>query len=119
MGFFTSTKNIIIAVITAIIGGYVITQKIKAARAESKLQQIETKIAKTNVIVAKQVAKAKAEAKEVETSTEIEVLQTLIKDRGEALIEMDEIEKEIAETQKEKQVQVQGRTRGKAFKVEV
>ena len=117
-GFFSSTKNIIMAVGGALLFGYVATQKYKAYKAEDELKTIETKIAKTNVVVAKQKAKAKAQAKEIETTTEVEILRELKKEEKRVLKEMDIIEKEIVETQKEK-VAVKGRKRGKKIKVEV
>jgi vacuolar-type H+-ATPase subunit I/STV1 len=117
-GFFSNTKNIIMAIGAALIGGYVLKQKYNAYKAEDKLKTIETKIAKANVVVAKEVAKSKAEAKEIETSSTIETLRTLKEEKKKVLEEMDEIEKVIVETQKEKE-EVTGRKRGKKIKVEV
>ena len=117
-GFFSSTKNIIMAIGAALIGGYVLKQKYDAYQAETKLKQIEGQIAKANVAVAKEVAKAKAEAKEVEHTTEVETLRVLKEEKKKVLKEMDEIEKTIIETQKVKE-EVKGRTKGKKIKVEV
>jgi len=56
--FFSNTKNIIMAIVVALIGGYVVKQKYTAYKAEDKLKTLEKDIAKYNVIVAKQIAKA-------------------------------------------------------------
>ena len=107
-----SAKNIIIAIITALLGGYVITQKVKAARAEAKLLKLETQIAKKNVIVAVAAAKAKANIKDLEATTEVKIIKDLQKEKKKVIKEMTEIEAQIAETQKEK-AEVKGRTKGK------
>lgn len=118
-GFFSNTKNIIMAIGAALIGGYVIKQKYDAYQAETKLKQIEGQIAKANVAVAKEVAKAKAEAKEVEHSSEVETLRVLKEEKKKVLKEMDEIEKTIVETQAEKVPVEPTRKRGKKIKVDV
>lgn len=115
-GFFSSSKNIMMAIGAAVIGGYVAKQKYDAYQAESKLKDIETKIAKTNVIVAKEKAKAKAKAVEVETSTHIEVLKELKVQEKEVLKEMDALEEVIEKTQAKK-AEVKGRKRGESFTV--
>lgn len=114
--WFSTAKNAIMAIIAALVGGYVLKQKYDAYQAESKLKDIEGKIAKTNVKVAKEVAEAKAKAKDLETSTHIEVLKDLKKQEKEVLAEMDAIQEEIEKTQAEK-AEVKGRKRGKSFKV--
>ena len=116
--WFINFKTIIIGIITALVGGYVIKQKITAARAESKLQDIEIKIAKTNIVVAKQVAESKAESKDIETTTEIETLKELTIAKKEALKEIDDITKIIADTQKEK-VATKSRTRSADIEIEI
>ena len=117
-GFFSSTKNIIMAIGATLMGGYILSQKYKAYQAESKLQSLENQIAKTNVAVAKEVAKSKAQAKEVETTSTAETLRTLKDAKKKVLTEMDEVEKVIQETQKEKE-EVKGRTRGKKVRIKV
>jgi len=117
MSFFSNTKNILMAVGAAIVGGYVLTQKYKAYKAEDKLKTVETKIAKANVKIAKETAKAKAQAKELEHTTEVEVLRELKEERKKVLKEMDNIEKEITVTMAEKQ-EVKGRSKGKRMNIE-
>ena len=117
-GFFGSAKNIIMAIGAALIGGYVLKQKYNAYQAESKLQSLENQIAKANVAVAKEVAKSKAQAKEVETTSTVETLRVLKEEKKKVLKEMDEVEKVIQETQKEKE-EVKGRTRGKKVRIKV
>jgi uncharacterized membrane protein YraQ (UPF0718 family) len=117
-GFFSNTKNIIMAIGAALIGGYIISQKYKSYKAEDKLKTVENKIAKANVAVAKEVAKAKAEAKEVQHTSAVGTLRTLKEEKKNVLREMDEIQKEIHETQKEK-TEVQGRKKGKTINIQV
>jgi len=117
MSFFSNTKNILMAVGAAIVGGYVLTQKYKAYKAEDKLKTVENKIAKANVKIAKETAKAKAQAKDLEHTTEVEVLRELKEERKKVLEEMDNIEKEITVTMAEKQ-EVKGRSRGKRMNIE-
>lgn len=114
--WFSTFKNAIMAIGAALVGGYVLKQKYDAYQAESKLKDIEQKIAKTNVIVAKETAKAKAKAVEIENTTHIEVLKDLKEQEKEVLKEMDAIEEEIEKSQVEK-AEVKGRKRGKAFEV--
>lgn len=116
--FFSNTKNIIMAILAMLIGGYVIKQKYTAYKAEDKLKTIENKIAKTNVAVAKQIAKAKAKSKEIEHTTEVEVLRELQSEKKKVLEEMDTIEAQI-EKSKEEKTKVTGRTKGEKFKVSV
>jgi arginine utilization protein RocB len=116
--FFSNTKNILMAVGAAIVGGYVLTQKYKAYKAEDKLKTVENKIAKANVKIAKETAKAKAKAKDLEHSTEVEVLRELKEERKKVLNEMDEIEKEIEVSMAQKK-EVKGRKRGKQITIEV
>jgi hypothetical protein len=117
-GFFSNAKNIIMAIGAALIGGYIISQKYKAYKAEDKLKTVENKIAKANVAVAKEVAKAKAEAKEVQHTSTAGTLRALKEEKKKVLQEMDEIQKEIHETQKEK-TEVHGRKKGKKINLEV
>jgi hypothetical protein len=107
--FFSNTKNIIMFALGIFGVGYIATQKYKAAKAESQLQEVETKIAKTNVIVAKTKAKAKAEGKKAETDAHIEVLKELKKESKEIQKEMGIIAGDIKKATKSKQ----------KFKVEV
>lgn len=111
-GFFGNFKNIIMAVGAALIGGYVLKQKYNAYKAEDKLKTIEHKIAKTNVVIAKDTAKAKAKATNLEHGAEVKVLRQLKEERKKVLKEMDDIEDLIEKTQVEKKA-VKGRTRGK------
>jgi len=118
MSFFGSIKNFLIAG-TAIVGGlYVAKQKFNAYQAESKLQDIETKIAKVNVKVAVEKAKAKAKSKKIETDTEVEILRELKVEKNKVQKEMQVIEKDIEDSLKGK-IQTSGRTRGKKIKVDI
>ena len=118
MNIFGSTKNLIMAIVAMLVGGYAIKQKYNSYQAEDKLKTIENKIAKTNVAVAKQVAKAKAQAKEIEATTEIEILRELQAEKKEALKDLDTMEAAIEESKKTK-TKVAGRTKGDKFKVSV
>ena len=93
--FFGNAKNILIAVGSLLVLGYVGKLKYKAHRAESKLASIENKIAKTNVVIAKTKAKAKAKAVKAETTAEIKVLRELKKEAEKVEKEMVKIEEEI------------------------
>jgi len=77
MNLFGSTKNIIMFALGLFGVGYIATQKYKAAKAEQALQIVETKIAKTNVVVAKTKAKAKEDGVKAETDVQIAVLKEL------------------------------------------
>jgi len=107
MSLFGSTKNIIIAFIAMFFGGYVLKQKYTAYKAEDELKAVETKIAKTNVIVAKKIASAKAQSKELETDTEIKVLKELKEEKTEILKKMDDIEKLIYTTETNKKINIE------------
>jgi hypothetical protein len=102
-GFFSNTKNILMLILGLFGVGYIGVQKYKAAKAETALKQVETKIAKTNVIVAKTKAKAKAEGKKAETSSHIETLKALKKQSKEIQKEMGEIAKNIKNAKDAKQ----------------
>lgn len=110
-GFFGNFKNIIMAVGAAVLMGYIAKQKYNAYKAEDKLKTIENKIAKVNVTIAKDTAKAKAKAKNLEHSSEVTVLRELKVERKKVLKEMDEIEDLIEKTQVEKKA-VKDRIRG-------
>ena len=101
-GFFSSTTNILMAIGSAIVVGYVGKLKYDSYRAEDKLKNIETKIAKTNVVVAKTKAKAKAKAVKAETTAEVAVLRELKVQAKKAQKEMEVIEKTIETTLKDK-----------------
>jgi len=98
--FFSNTKNIILLALGVFGFGYVAVQKYKSAKAESALQQVETKIAKTNVIVAKTKAKAKAEGKKAETDIHIETLKALKKQSKDIQKEMNTIALNIKKAKK-------------------
>jgi len=105
---FSNIKSMFLAAFSALLGGYVLLQKYKAYKAEDNLKSIEMQIAKTNVIVAKENAKAKAETRELESSTAINTLKELKVQREETLKEMDKIEKEIQKTPRRKKFTIQG-----------
>ena len=111
-GFFGNFKNIMMAIGAALLAGYIAKQKYDAYQAEDKLKTIENKIAKANVSIAKKTAKAKATATEIEHDSEVTVLRDLKVERKKVLKEMDDIEKLITVTQKEKE-EVKGRKKGK------
>lgn len=77
MGYFSNIKNILMLIVGLFGIGYVAKLKYNASQAEAKLQQVETKIAKTNVIVAKVKAESKAQGKKAETDIHIETLKEL------------------------------------------
>lgn len=106
------------AIFVSLVGGYVLKQKYSAYKAESKLQDIETKIAKTKVLAAKQVAEARADSKEIEASIELDTLRELQKEKIVVLKEMDEIAKVIKETQ-DKTTRLQSRTRGPKVSIDI
>jgi len=113
----SNIKNAIILVLGLFGFGYIAVQRYKSAKTESKLKNIENKIAKTNIIV------AKAKAREAETTTEIEVLRELNKKREVIQKEMEVIEKNIEahikEEKEKKGKQVQGRTRHNKVSFEI
>jgi len=120
LNIFGNIKNIGIFLIGIIGVSYVAKQKYNAYKAESKLQDIETQIAKTNVIVAKKKAQAKAQAKEVEHDTEVQILRELKSKREETLKEMDTIQEKIEASKKEaEEIKVVKRKRGKKMEIEV
>jgi len=115
LNIFGNIKNIAMATGAIFVGLFMVKLKYDAYQAESKLKNIENKIAKTNVVVAKTKAKAKAQAKEAETTAEIEVLRELNKEKEVIQKEMEVIEKNIEthikEKKEKKAKKVQGRTR--------
>jgi len=115
VNFFSSTKNILMAIGSALVVGYVGLMKFRAYQAESKLKDIENKIAKTNVVIAKTKAKAKAQAVKAETTAEVKVLRDLKKQSTIVKKEMENHEKEIQKKLKEKLKKVSNsrRRRGK------
>ena len=120
VGFFGSTKNILMAIGSIIAIGYVGKLKYDAYQAEDKLKTIETKIAKTNVVIAKTKAKAKAQAVKAETDVEVQVLRELKAQAKVIEKEMQVIEKAVvAKIKEKKKKNVVGRVRhGKKVKVE-
>jgi len=123
LNIFSNIKNIGIFLFGIIGVSYVAKQKYDAYKAESKLQDIETQIAKTNVVVAKKKAKAKAQAKEVEHDTEVQILRELKTKREETLKEMDTIQEKIETSKKEareaKETKIVKRKIGKKMEIEV
>jgi len=120
LNIFGNIKNAAMAAFAIFGGIYIATQKYKAYKAESELKNIETKIAKTNVIVAKTKAKAKAQAIKAETDTHIETLKELKKEAKKVQKEMEVIEKDIEVHKKTSEIKkVSGRIRhGKvSFKI--
>jgi len=115
--FFSSTKNIIIAIGAALIGGYVLKLKYDSYQAKDRLKAVENKIAKANVVIATKKAKAKASAVKIETSTEVEVLRELKKESKKVQKEMQDIEKDIHKAKASKKVV--NRTRSKKINIEV
>jgi len=118
LGIFGNIKNMVMAAGAIFISLYVARLKYEAYQAEDKLKTIETKIAKTNVVVAKTKAKAKAKAVEVETTARVEILRELKKESERVQKEMEVIEDNI-EKEVKKKAKVQGRTRSKSFEIEV
>ena len=95
ISFFSNIKNAIIALGAIFAGLYIAKQKYEKYKAQDKLKDIETKIAKTNVIIAKETAKSIAKSKKIETDTEVKVLRELNKKSKEVQQEMINIEKNI------------------------
>jgi len=118
MGFFSNTKNILMFALGLFGFGYVAVQKYKSAKAETALKQVETKIAKTNVIVAKTKAKARAEGKKAETSSHIETLKALKAQSKDIQKEMNTIAINIKKA-KAKPVEKKTYKKSKKFTVEV
>jgi len=102
LNIFGNIKNIAMALGSIFLGAYVVKQKYNAYQAESKLKNIENKIAKTNVQVAKTKAKAKAQAIKAETTAEVEVLRELKKESKKVQKEMQVIEKKIKQAEAQK-----------------
>jgi hypothetical protein len=118
LNIFGSIKNVIIFLVSMLGVSYVAKQKYDAHKAEKKLEKVENDIAKANVIIAKKVAKAKAQSKEIEHKSELKVLRELQAEKVKVLEEMDAIEADIEKSKQEK-TKVTGRTKGKKFKVEL
>jgi len=76
---FSNIKNVIMLLLGVFGVGYIAVQKYKAASATDKLNNIQKKIAKTNVIIAKKEAIAKAQGLKAETESHIAVLKDLNK----------------------------------------
>jgi len=118
LNIFGSIKNVFM-IIAGLFGvGYVAKLKYNAYSSEKKLGKIQNKIAKTNVIVAKKNAEAKAKSIKAETDTEIEVLKELKTKAEDTQKEMEDIHKKI-EMASAKKKPVRNRTRSKAFTIEV
>lgn len=116
--FFGSAKNIIITILTLFIGGYVAKAKYDEHVAEEELEDLQNGIDKANVEITKEQAEAEAKAKELETSTEIDTLREIVKEKEKVDAEMTEIEKVIDESGKDK-TEVTDRKRGEKFKIEI
>ena len=117
LNIFGNIKNIGIFIFGIIGVSYVAKQKYDAYKAESKLKNIEGQIARTNVIIAKKKAKAKAQAKDIENDAEVQVLKGLKSKRAETLKEMDDIQEKIETSKKE--AKISKIRRGKKMEVEV
>ncbi len=107
MNIFSNAKYYLIAIVTALIGGYVIKQKYDATKAESELKTIESKIVKTNIEITKKKAKAKAQSTKIETDIEIETLRELKIQRTKVKKEMAKIITKLEQT-KNKKVRIEG-----------
>ena len=103
--YFGTFKNALLAAGALFLGAYAAKQKFNAYQAESKLKTIETKIAKTNVIIAKK--KAKADSVKIETDAEINTLKDLKTESKKVQKEMEHIEKTLAQSKKSKKVTIE------------
>ena len=118
LNIFGNIKNIVMAGFAIFAGLYIAKMKYNKYQAEDKLKTIENKIAKTNVVVAKTKAQAKAKAVKAETDIHIETLKELKKESKIVQKEMADIEKKIEVAKKEKKPVI-GRTRGKKISIDV
>ena len=118
LSYFSGTKAVVMAIGALLIGGYIGKQKYDAYKAEKELEVIETKIAKTNVVIAKTKAESKAKAVKAETDVELEILRELKKESKKVQKEMQNIQKNIEVAKKEKGTKVT-RTQKKKIKIEV
>lgn len=117
-GFFADPKMVVGAVGVAVVGGYVVKNSLDTARAEKKLKNVESDISKYNLVVAKATAKAKATNREIESTTEIEILKGLKVERKKVLKELDDMTLAMEENSKNKKA-VTGRKRGKTIHVKI
>lgn len=92
---FGNAKNFIVIIMGLFGATYIAKQKYSAYKAEKKLGNIEKKIAKTNVVIAKKKAEAKAASVKAETDTEIGILKGLKNDSENVQNEMQNIQKNI------------------------
>jgi predicted nucleic acid-binding Zn-ribbon protein len=120
LNLFGNIKNIFLALGGLTIGIWAVKQKYNAYQAESKLKNIENKIAKTNVVIAKTKAKAKAQAVKAETDTHVETLKELKKEAKKVQKEMEVIEKDIEVHKKSFEIKkVSGRVRHGKISVDI
>lgn len=90
--WFNNIKTIVMAVIGALIAGYVVSENIRRKQAEAKLLKVERGIAEANVKLVKKQAEIKTETREVEIATQRQIIKDL-KDNKK------EVEKELKTAQ--------------------
>ena len=104
--FFTNTKNILMSIGTVLIGGYVLKQKYATKKAKRDLKDLKQDIDKTNVVIAKENAKAKEKAKDLEHSTEVDSLLELNKIKEKVQEELQETKDSIKESKPGKKTRI-------------
>lgn len=98
LNIFSNFKNIFMSLGAVFVSLYVAKQKYKAYQAEDKLKNIETEIAKTNVTIIKNEAKAKAKSIKIENNIEVGIIKQLEKNKEKIKEEMFIIEKNIEDS---------------------
>lgn len=86
-------KTIGLAIIGALVAGYVVKENIRRKQAENKLMRVERGIAEANVKLVKKQAEVKTETRETEIATQRAVIKELKENKK-------EVEKELKEAQK-------------------
>lgn len=118
LNMFGSVKNMLIGLGATLIAVYIGVLKYKASSAEDAKEKLEGDIAKTNTVVVQETAKAKEEVKDIEHTTEVEVLKESVQETAKVQEEVKVLEKKVR-TPKEKKTPVVGRTKGTKTKVQV
>jgi uncharacterized membrane protein YraQ (UPF0718 family) len=95
---FTNIKVILLAIVGALIAGYVVSENIKRKKAEAKLIDIQNKVLKTQIDIIKTEAKIASETKDIEMETHTQLLNDLERNKVTAKLELEEITKRMNET---------------------
>jgi len=99
--WFYSLKNLLVAIGSAILGGYALYEKFKALNAETKLNQIKKQLSDENLQIIKDVAEHKIIGKEIENNEVVKQVIQMHEEKQKIEKEVEELNKKLEETKKE------------------